>query len=86
MNDEYVNKGKVVANVAWSTVIGLMVLAWVVILLGDAKYAGMLAAMACASSAYAATLQIRCYVTRLACLVRATTSVEHPGGPRVVRD
>jgi len=74
--DEYVNKNKVVAYAVWASVVGLMALAWVVIIVGDAKYAGMLAAMACATSALAATLHIRCYFTRLACLVRAPSGCD----------
>ena len=86
MIDEYVNKNKVVAYCAWGVVVGLMSLAWLVIVVAEAKYAGMLAAMACASSALAATLHIRCYMTRLACLVRAPSGFESPVGPRPVRD
>lgn len=86
MIDEYLNKNKVVAYVAWSTVVGLMALAWVVLIVWDAKYAAMLAATSCATSAFAATLHIRCYMTRIACLLRAPSGFESPAGPRAVRD
>lgn len=88
MIDEYVSKGQVAANVVWATVVGLMAAGWLVILLSADHKAigGMFAATSCAVSAFAATMHMRCYVVRLAGLVRATTSVEHPGGPRPVRD
>lgn len=86
MIDEYVNKNKVVAYCTWGAVVGLMALAWVVVIFGETKYAWMLAEMACATSALAATLHIRCYMTRIACLVRAPSGFESPSGPRPVRD
>lgn len=86
MIDEYVNKNKVVAYAVWAAVVAIMALAWVVIAFGEPKFAGMLAASSCALSALAATLHIRCYMTRLACLVRAPSGFESPSGPRPVRD
>lgn len=76
MNDEYVNKGKVVMLAAWAAVVGLMGLAWTMILATPHwQVGGMLAAMACAFSAVAAALQIRCYAVRTACLIRATAGL-----------
>lgn len=87
MIDEYVNKGQVTANVVWSGVAGLILAAWAVVLLapGHLMIGGMLAATSCALSAFAAVLHIRCYVVRLAGLVRATGSLERPESPRPVR-
>lgn len=88
MNDEYVDKGKVIAYVAWAVVIGLMGIAWVVILATPHwQVGGMFAAMACASSAMAATLQIRCYAVRMMCLIRTSSGlVPERERPRPVRD
>ncbi len=90
MNDEYVNKGQVIMLTAWAVVIGLMVIGWALILwTSHVAWGGMFAAMACATSALAATLQIRCYAVRMMCLVRATSSLGPAGGfdgPRSVRD
>lgn len=87
MIDEYVNKGQVTANAVWSVVAGLIAAAWAVVLMAPDHLVigGMLAATACALSAFAAVLHIRCYVVRLAGLVRATSSIQNDGGPRPVR-
>lgn len=85
MIDEYVNKNKVVAYMVWAAVVGLMAMAWAVLVLGEPEYAAMLAATGCATSAFAATLHIRCYMTRIACLVRGP-ALESPSGPRALRD
>lgn len=87
MIDEYVNKGRVAANVVWATVIGLMLAGWAVILLAPQYKAvgGMFAATSCAASAFAAVMHMRCYMVRLAGLVRATSSLDRPEGPRTVR-
>lgn len=90
MQDEYVNKGKVIMLAAWGVVIGLMAIGWVLILCSShTAWGGMFAAMACATSAFAATLQIRCYAVRMMCVVRATAGLDPVGGferPRPVRD
>lgn len=84
------NKGKVIMLMAWAVVVGLMATGWSLILWSDhLAWGGMFAAMSCATSALAATLQIRCYVVRMMCVVRATSSLEPVGGfngPRPVRD
>lgn len=88
MIDEYVDKGKVAACTAWGWVVGLMLGAWAVMVLGEGdawKYAGMLAASSCALSAYAAVLHLRCYAVRLAGLVRSINSVHHEDAPAPVR-
>lgn len=87
MIDEYVNRGNVNAGVAWAVVVALMVTGWVVILTTPHwQVGGMFAAMACASSALAAVLHIRCYAVRLAGLVRAARSIQDVEGPRPIRD
>lgn len=89
MNDEYVDKGKVITCVAWAVVIGFMALAWVVILATPHwQVGGMFAAMACASSAMAATMQIRCYAVRVMCLVRTASGLigSDFDRPRPLRD
>lgn len=86
MIDEYVNKGKVTANAAWACVVGLMAAGWVFILAtSHATIGGMFAATSCALSAYAAVMHIRCYMVRLAGLVRATSSLERPDSPSPIR-
>lgn len=88
MDSELVDKGKVITCVAWAVVVGLMALAWVVILLTPYwQVGGLFAAMACASSAMAATMQIRCYAVKMMCLIRVTSGFgaeEHR--PRPLRD
>lgn len=88
MNDEYVSRGKVIMFVAWGVVATLMATAWVVILFTSRwRVGGMFAAMSCAMSAMAATMQIRCYAVRMACLIRATAGlVPESPRPRPVRD
>lgn len=87
MIDEYVDKGRVKANVGWTAVVAMMAVGWAVILLAPDhwKVGGMFAASSCATSALAAVLHIRCYIVRLACLVRATGAVERKEGPSPVR-
>jgi hypothetical protein len=89
VNDEYVNKGKVMATAAWSVVVCLMVTAWVFILVTPhTAIGGMFAATGCAVSALAAVLHIRCYAVRVMCLVRASSALGPLGsgdGPRPVR-
>lgn len=86
MIDEYVDKGKVTASVMWAVVVGLMLAGWSVILLvpDHWRIGGMFAATSCATSALAATLHIRCYMVRLAGLVRAIPSVQGTDRPRPV--
>ena len=62
-----------VCRVTWTVVLGLLVGAWVVALRDgdDWLIAGLMAATGCATSAVAATLQIRQYVVRTCTLVRA---------------
>lgn len=87
VNDEYVNKGKVTACVAWAGVVGFLGAAWLVMILSDErawKYAGLLAWTGCALSAYAAVLHIRCFAVRVAGLVRAGHGVPPSERPRPV--
>lgn len=87
MIDQYVSKEKMNAGIAWAIVVGLMTVAWGVMLLapGHWQIAGMFAATACATSAYAAVLHLRCYAVRIAGLVRAMGSVQSEDRPRPVR-
>ena len=86
MIDEYVDKGKMHAMLGWSVVVGLMAIAWGVMLLtGHWRIAGMFAATSCATSAYAAVLHLRCYAVRIAGLVRAMNSVQHDDRPAPLR-
>ena len=68
----------------------LLATGWSLILWSDhLAWGGMFAAMSCATSALAATLQIRCYVVRMMCVVRAAGRLDAGGGfdrPRPVRD
>lgn len=91
MNDEYVNKGRVQASIAWAAVVGLMAVAWVIAIAVPThwRFAGMFAATSCAMSAFAAVLHIRCYSVRVANLVRAIRAVgdlEQGDRPRPVRN
>ena len=87
MIDQYVSKEKMNAGIAWALVVGLMMVAWGVMLLAPDHWhiAGMFAATSCALSAYAAVLHLRCYAVRLAGLVRAMGSVQREDGPSPLR-
>ena len=87
--DEYVNKGKVAACTAWAWVVGLMLSAWAVMIVGLEhdhawKFAGMLAATACALASFASVMHVRCYAVRVAGLVRAVGNSRPVDGPRPV--
>lgn len=90
MIEEYVSKGKMVTLAVWGVVVLLMVFGWVMILAAPDHWriGGMFAATACATSALAATLHIRCYAVRLACLMRVTAKLpidDAFDGPRPIR-
>lgn len=75
MNDGgYVSRNGIAAGVLWTLVAGLLMAAWAVVLWteGHEFVAGMLAATGCATSALAATMQIKTYACRLSRLVRMT--------------
>lgn len=77
MDEKSVNLGKFATGAAWAVVVLLMVTAWIVMLLSDHwRVAGMLAASSCASSAFAATMQIRCYAVRTSRLIVAVLGPE----------
>ncbi len=72
MNEGYVSKTKMMAIGLWVLVVLLMASGWAVILI-DGNYwwlGGMLAATSCATSAIAATMQIRLYALSLCGLIR----------------
>lgn len=78
---------KLATRLAWALVVGLLFAAWWIALLLPEQWvvAGMLAATACASSAMAATLQIRCYMVRTCNLVRTLSETEGRGGVQLHR-
>lgn len=64
----------------WLAVVGLMALAWVAWLLGAPMLFSVLVGQtACAMSAVAAVVQIRCYSARVCRLIRVTAGIERPG-------
>lgn len=82
MNDEAsVTKTGVAAGAAWAVVAGLLIAAWSVAVWSEGHWlvAGMLAATGCASSAVAATLQIRTYACRLSRLFRIAAGLDGRG-------
>ena len=77
MYDGSVSTSKLITIALWAWVILLLSAAWIVWALGKHEGAAMLGFTACASSAAAATSQIRCYSLRVCALMRVT-----PGGER----
>lgn len=61
MNDGVIDVSKVIAGCLWVWALCLLAAAWIVAWQGPSLVAGLLAATACASSAVAATAQIRVY-------------------------
>lgn len=75
MNEGYYPQCRVWAWIAWTAVVGLLVAAWLLLLLDQDHWrvAGLLAFTACAGSAIAATLHIRSFLVRVCSLVRAAS-------------
>lgn len=71
----YVSSGHIATVVGWLAVVGLMSTAWVVMIVDPAawRYAGLLAASSCATSAWAAVLHIRANQVRVCNLIRSCT-------------
>lgn len=88
MNNEYIIKGSVITGLVWLAVAALIGGAWSVMLVDPERWriAGMLAATACATSAAAAALQVRCYAARIVALVRVGAGLDDQRPPvRAVR-
>lgn len=77
----YVSRIGIAAGMLWATVVGLLMAAWAVATWSQENWllAGMLAATGCATSAMAATLQIKTYACKMSRLIRATASVRSTG-------
>lgn len=73
MIEQAVDLGKLVAGAAWAVVALLIAAAWVVGLLVNWQIGMLLATSACALSAAAAVLHIRCFMVRVLALIRATS-------------
>lgn len=80
-NGGYVSWESVVTGLLWGAVIVLLGSAWVLMIADPTewRFAGLFAASACALSAFAATLHVRTYISRLCNVVRVTNHLE-PGG------
>lgn len=75
MNDETISLGKCVAAALWVLVALFVASAWAVAFGGQWLPALLIAQTGCTLSAIAATRHIRCYMVRLAALVRATAEL-----------
>lgn len=83
VNDRYISGTRILAGCAWGLVLGLMAGAGAVLALTDEwRWAGLLAASSCATSAVAATITIKGYATRLCSLIRVTSGLEREGEVR----
>lgn len=72
MHDSSISTSKLITAALWAWVLLLFAAAWATWALGASEIWMMLAFTGCASSACAATSQIRCYALRLCAMVRAT--------------
>lgn len=76
MIERLIDLGKIATIAAWTAVLLLLGAAWVSVLVLDRwRYGGLFGLTACAISAMAAALQVRCYILRLAKMIRAMTAV-----------
>lgn len=80
MDDQYVSRALMTAIAAWTTVLLLMVFAWVIALNDPSRQwlivGGLMAASACSLSAVAAVLSIRRYASRICRLIRNLHGVD----------
>ena len=77
MHDNAIPISRVVTGALWTWVLLLLTAAWIVWGVAGQHGAGvMLGLTACASSAAAATAQIRCYTLRVCALLRVTSGLE----------
>lgn len=74
MHEDYFLTCKVWAVAAWTVVAGLLMAAWVVMILdpGDWRLAVLLLETACVGSAVACVLHVRSYVVRVCAVIRAS--------------
>lgn len=87
MNDEpQYSRGVIVAAIGWATTALMLLVAWTAWILGGpehAYFALLVAETACATSAVAAVLHLRCYSARICRLVRVANGLERPGDAEV---
>ena len=78
MSENFISKTVVAAFVLWAAVFALIAAAWIAMGVdpGMWRFAGLLAATACATSAGAATLHIKTYSLRTCNLIRATAGLD----------
>lgn len=86
MNDSTVETSKLITALLWTLVSLLGLAAWVTWAAGTEDVWMMLAFTACATSAVAATSQIRCYTLRVCGMLRAKQDLaEHFDSVRSLR-
>lgn len=76
MIEKTVNLGKFAMMAAWLAVATLIALSGVTMLLGHLHVGQWFGFAACALSAYAATANIRCYMVRIASMIRSLHDME----------
>lgn len=81
MQERQITLGKLVTIGLWTGVVALIGAGWLAHLGANDTLAQMLGLTACATSAAAAACQVRCYVMRLARLVRATAGLRSEPEP-----
>lgn len=78
MRDSQISASKIITAGLWAWVLVVLAAAWVVWLAGHHQLAAMFGFTSCASSAVAATGQIRCYTLRVCGLLRAVGGLDIP--------
>ena len=78
MRDGQVPTSKIITFVLWAWTGFVLIGAWAAWLAGRHELAAMVGFTACASSAVAATSQIRCYTLRVCGLLRIVGSLDGP--------
>ena len=79
MHDNAISASKLAAYALWAWVALLFAVAWLTWAFGDHETLWMMFAFTgCASSALAATFQVRCYSLRVCALLRATHGLDTP--------
>ena len=78
MRDGHISISKVITLALWTWMVVLIVLAWVAFADGLGRVPFLLGLTGCASSAVAATAQIRCYTLEVCRIMR---SIEWPADP-----
>lgn len=87
MHEDYFLSCKVFAFAAWTVVAGLLMAAWIVMLLdpGDWRLAVLLLETACVGSAVACVLHVRSYVIRVCAVIRASRVEDESPAARSLR-